>query len=65
MACLSSLPKPFLQEEKKAFWSRIIYLTSCYEVYCRNLFVIVKGKFYLSVLVFAAPTLRHPAGLGW
>lgn len=62
MACFSSLPKPFLQEEKKAFWSRIIYLTGCYEVYSRNLFVIIKEKFYLSFLVFAAPTLRHPTG---
>lgn len=42
---LSSLPKPFPQEEKKAFWSRIVYLTSCYKVYCRNLFVIIKEKF--------------------
>lgn len=64
MACFSSLPKPFPQEEKKAFWSRITYLAGCSEEYCRNIFVIIKEKFYLNFLVFATSTLRHPTGAG-
>lgn len=64
MACLSSLLEPLPHEEKKAFWSRIIYLTGHYEVYCRNLFLIIKEKFWLSYLIFAASMLRHSTGAG-
>lgn len=62
-ACQNHFPRK--RRKKKAFWSRIIYLTGCYEVYCSYLFAIINEKFCLSFLVFAAPTLRHPAGLGW
>lgn len=47
-----------------AFWPRITYLTSHYEAYWRNLFHIIKEKFWLNYLIFAFSTLRHSTGAG-